>query len=112
MNKTPITRNLFSLKIDPPLIIKAIAMWDITRTLKTTVREKVSELVTLRVSLNVSKKKAARKNPVVKIKINLWLLRIGALGFLGLCFKTVGSLASLAKARAGMPSVTRLIQRI
>lgn len=71
VTNTPITRNLFSLRIDPPLIIKAIAMWNITKTLKITVREKVSEFVTLRVSLNVSRKKAARENPVVKIKINL-----------------------------------------
>jgi len=40
--ETPITRNLFILKIDPPLTINAIIMWDTIKTLKTIVRAKVS----------------------------------------------------------------------
>ena len=87
VTKTPIVRNLLNLNIDLPLIINARAMWEITRRLKIMVLESVCEY-TPSDSLKTKRKIKAKERPVTRINIRRWLLRIGALGFLGFSFKT------------------------
>ena len=109
---TPITKNAFILNIDFPLIRKAIPMWDITNALNTIVLARVSDPPRFNVVLKTKRRIKVRRAPVVAIKMRRWLLSIGEWGSRGLRFNMSGSFLSLAKAKAGMPSVTKLIQRI
>ena len=87
-------------------------MWEKIRRLNTTVRASISEPLNLSIALNTRIKSKEKEIPEVNININLWLLKIGAFGFLGFLLKISGSLLSDARARAGKPSDTKLIHKI
>ena len=109
---TPSTKNLLNLSIFFPLTIKANIMWDAIRRLNTIVLAMVSEVPFPRRVLNTRIRANDIENPIVPINNSRPFSRIGASGFLGFLFRTLWSLLSDARAKAGRPSVTKLIHKI